>query len=203
VHELLAFAKETVWPWLRPEVTSNLIALFAIIFAALSYRLSKSNAKALDEARMPEVITTASAIQEHQGWIRLQLMMRNHLPNYLDAGEIRIQWPLRAVGMIEREAMVESDKIGGRKLAAEIPRDKAKRRFSLGVKLAPVGTVRSQFGLSPGSTEYVGVYVFVGSSPWSRSLRFAISFSLRKTDVRLFRRIVIKQRIELPKRQAS
>jgi hypothetical protein len=189
-------------PSYDPATAANVFAGVALLISILSYRLSRKTALAREDAERPDVHAIAAALAKHPGWVAVRLKITNHLPNDLELSEIRLRWPARALGIAESAALVASPSYG-RELPKEIPINLAARRFSVARPLGPRGATRGQSGINPAATEWTTIYVRAERSTFARNLHFSIVFSLRKTDVRRFKRIVSKQRIELPMKQAA
>lgn len=189
-------------PSYDPGVAANVFSCLAVLIATLSYRLSRKNALAAEDAKRPDVhIATITALPNHPGWISVLMKITNHLPSALEVSEVRLKWPLRAIGITEPAALVIT-KDYSQGLPPVLPADKATRRLKIVRMLGPSGTGRIGLQSDPGGTEWIMIYVRAERSAFAHNLRFSVSFSLRKSDVRRFKRIVSNQRIELPRKQA-
>jgi hypothetical protein len=196
MSDLSQFLSTHVWPWLAANA-ANVISGLAVMVSLQSYRLSRKNIVAQEDATKPDVTATVKPLEKHPGWLEVRLAILNHLPNDMEISEVRMKWPLSAVGMSEYAAKIASGSYG-RELPPMMPSEKSARRFEIGQQLGPRGTTRMPRDFNPAAREYITIYVRAQRSGLASSLRFSIYFSLRKTDVRRSKRIVSKQRIALP-----
>ncbi len=177
-----------------------MISAMALALSLLSYRLSRKNMLNQEDATRPDVTASAKPLENNPGWIEVRLKVVNQMPSDLDASEVHLRWPLNAVGIGEYAAKTSSD-VYGPKLPPVMPAETASRRFEIRQQIGPAGTARLPNNFNSAGREYITFYVRARRSVFAHSLRFSISFSLRKTDVRRFKRIVSKQRIMLPPKQ--
>jgi hypothetical protein len=188
-------------PSYDPAIGANVLSALALLISLASYKLSKSAAESAADATQPDVLATCAQVEGHSGWISINLKITNHLPNDLEFTSVKLIWPLPAVGLTQHQAS-DFGIYGEMNLKEKMPTQLARRNVETGDMLAPAGTA-STIPHDARGTIWVSIYVKAQPGWLSNTLRFDAVFSLRKTDVRRFKRIVIPQRIKLPSRQTT
>lgn len=177
--------------WYDPAIAANIISVLAMIVAAMSYRLTKKAEASKKDATLPDVNSVSNPVEGQDGWHHIYIKIRNNFSTDLYLTGATFRRPRKVVGISESDASQQSSS-GSFELKTTLPISLARRKIELDMLIAPAGTARHQYGLHPGSVEWVSLYVLADPST---TILFDLEFSLRRTEVRRNDKHISHQRV--------
>jgi len=184
-------------PSYDPAIAANIVSVIALLFAWLSYRLSRKTTIARTAASLPDVASSIAAVKGQPGWYNLRIEVKNNSSSDMTIERATF---LRGAGGISTFDATLDDEIGSRSLKPDLNAVQTRKTIEFGYRVGPKGSNAHPHGLRAGERNWIDFYV---KSEASSAVAFDLEFSWRSTDVRRSSRHVSRQRVIVPARQVS
>jgi hypothetical protein len=178
----------------NPAVAANIIAAISLAVSAFTlYRMWRTD-RAEAVADHPDVLANVAFVKEQKGWLHVHMKVTNNFDTDLELTEVSID---NARALTVEQTRDRTKPAYDPVQLAVFPVEDARKVVPFRRTLTRAGTPTPQFPAHCGATIWTDFFVFLGAkSP--NHLRFSVLFTLRRTDARRRKLIVVKQTMKLP-----